>query len=487
MEVQKRRYYIDTPTEMIDLTDDANDNQSKRVRQSKRNIKITDLNDYCLNKLLLYLDAKDLGNIAASNTRFLAGATYVFKKLHGNKCIVFDSCVSNDKMFNNFFNILASFGDHIKKLNVTFYSENHYRGRNQAILENILEKCSKSVTELILSNVENNTIISKPFLSLQKLAINNSFFSAAMAHIVRCSPNLLCLEFYGVENVFNSDFVEQHIPLMQHFSNCNQVITDSEIENLQKFRQFVNVNSQLTSLGIGEREFEMLFRYEEIHQKFFKTIHRKTPNPNHRNRIAYLLPFEPIYFGNLKCLNLTLGHSTDFLRSLSSRGLSIDNLPLEQLGLYVDEFTIDAVHFVAQCRHLKKLQIYVCERLHLLSMATAIFNLPELDELELFLLYEEGPDRQSIPTLVNEIIKHRTLIKRIVVGFELKRSSHCTNNNYIEETVRHNEPILKQTFANVLSVDWPISCEAQTVRINNQNTQESFFLCAVLDKNFNRN
>lgn len=473
--IQKRRYIVDIEVEV-------NDNKIKCAKKSKVQIDMIAINDDCLEKLFLYLNLKDLVNISVSDTRFLNSAGYVFRQLHADKLIIFDPCTSNRKTFNDFLNILDGFGNSIRRLQVTFYHEQRYRNRNQEILNRIVDKCSKSVVELNLSNIPNDMNISKPFSNLQQFTLNDSYFNDSMAHFIRISQNISSLEFYGVENVFNSSFIEQKVPLMKHFGNYNQIIMDSEVENLQNFRRFLNVNEQLTSLGIGQKELEMMFRYEEIRKQFFKTIHRKLPYPEQENLIINLLPFESIYFGHLKQLSLSLGYTTDFLHCMRERRMSISHLPLEQLELFVGHFNIESVDLVVLCRQLRMLQINVCERLNIMSLVGVAIELKTLVELKVFLLYNENPTHSVIPIVIKEIIKNCEHLKRIVIGFEIEKPSHSIDLDYEKKTARQYEAIFYESFSEDLPHQWCIHFETQNIEIKRQNSNKSFVLCAILDQ-----
>lgn len=476
MAIQKRRHIVDNDNEI----DGYNNKRVKKLKGNK--LLLIDVNDDCLETVFSHLNLKALGNISVCHARFTNIAGYIFSRLHANTVIVFDPCTSNRRNFNEFLNMLNGFGNHIKRLQVTFYHEQRYRNRNQDILNRIVEKCSKSVTELNLSNIQNEMNISKPFLQLQKFTLNDSNFTESMAKFIRMSPKISSLDFYSVENVFNTTFIEQNVPLMKHFGNYNQIITDSEVENLQKFRQFVNVNDQLTSLGVGERELEMMFRYEEVRQQFFKTIHRKLPYPDQHDRITYLLPFEPIYFGQLKHLSLSLGYSTDVLHCMRTRQLTIMNLPFEQLELYIGALNIETVHFILRCEHLRKLQIFACENLNIMSIAAVAFNVPQLIELQVFCPCDEDHQISNIAVVMREIAKNRVDLKRIVIGFEIVKPSHSIDLEYEEKTASRYEDIFHDSFSKSFPQQWVIHFSTQNVANKRHNSKKSFFLCVNLDK-----
>lgn len=475
IEIGKRRYIVD-----MNNNDDSSDHEVKRVKANPEHIKIIHLNDDCLENLCFYLKLKDLGNLAVSNTRFLGAANYVFKRNYADTLIKFHPFATNICMYEHFVSFLDAFGDGITKLNIAFYRERRYRARNQTIVHIINEKCSKNVIELTLVNVPSDIIFTKPFLHLRKLMITDSFLNNSMVKLIQNSPNISSLEFDTVENVFDSALVEHHIPLLEHFANYNQVIRDCELENLRKFRQFVNANQQLTSLGIGSNELEMMLRYKDVQQQFFKTIHRRLLQSQQHNHIEYLLPFEPVYFGNLKCLSLGLGYSTDFMSCLRDQRLLIANLPFEELKLYVGDFSIKIVDFMVQCRRLRKLYIYVTECIDTISTAAIALNLPELLELELFLLYKNDLETTVMPSSMGVIIKHCNPVKRVVIHFEIRQPIRNTDQNYNENTAKHFQPILAESFAKHLSNDWQVHCETHNMQIDRHNARNAFVLSVVL-------
>lgn len=476
MENQKRRYIVQSDTEV-----DENNNKRKRIIRKKT--KLIQLNDYCLEHVFLNLQLKDLGNIAASNIRFLDSANYVYTRRHAETVIVFDPFASNRNMFNNFINILQVFGDKIKKLQVAFYDKQRFRNRNKRILELINKKCSKSVTELKLSNVQCDMIISQPFLHLKKFTLNDSYFTNSLAHFIRNAPNIVWLEFYSVENVFNPIFVEQKVPLMKHFGNYNQVITDSELENLQKFRQFMNVNEQLTSLGMGEKELEMIFHYEDVRKQFFKTIHRKLPYPDHSGFITYLLPFESLYFGQLNQLSLSMGYSTEFLLCMRKNRTQIVNLPLQQLEYCVGHLNMESVDFIVNCSRLEKLQLYVFERLDMINFASIVFGSGRLTELEVFLAYDVNPKYSDIPDLMNIIVNnYDKQLRKIVVGFKIQKPSRTEDSTCEQKIADYYATVLFDSFSKNLPNQWRINFETRNTEIKQQHLNKTFFCCAILEK-----
>ncbi|XP_031626119.1 uncharacterized protein LOC116342585 [Contarinia nasturtii] len=468
LKLQKRRYIVE------DNETDVNNKKSKRVRKPEFNL--LQLNVDCLEKVFECLHSfEELRAVAITNRYFLESASYIFNKKYNNTLIAFDPFASNGRIFNNFLYILDGFGDKIKRLQVTFYHEKRYRNRNEKILSIIIEKCSKSVVELNLSNVQSDMIIDKPFPQMRKFTLNESYLSDSLTHVIQNSPNISSLEFYSVENVFNSKILEQKIPLMTHFGNYNQVIMDSEVENLQKFRCFINVNQQLISLGIGAEELERLFHYEEVRQQFFKTIHRKLPYPDHRSLITYLLPFESIYFGQLNQLSISMGDATNFLHCMRENRIEIAKLPLQQLEFYVDNLNVESVDLILHCRHLKRLRLYIGEGLDVIQLTRAALYLRQLNELDIFLMYKEKPNYSVIPEVIRIIIENleRDRHNKFVIGFELK---------YEKETARRYETFLSDFFSQKLPNIWHVRFETKNIEIKRQNSNKLPFLCAILEK-----
>lgn len=483
LKFQKRRY-----TECSEA--DVNNNKDKRVK--KENINILQMHGDCLEKLFEFLQPKELGNIAAVHTHFGPSACYVFKKKYANSLITFDPFTSNGSIFNSFVNILDGFGDHIKRLQVTFYHEQRFNNRNAKILSLITEKCSKSVVELSLSNVQNHMTMKKPFLHLQKFTLCNSYLSDSLVDFIKNATNILSMDFYAVENAFNSKIIEHRLPLMKHFGNFNSIIRDSESKSLQEFRCFVSVNKQLTSLGIGEQELERMFRYEDVRQQFFKTINRKLPYSDHKSLITYLLPFESIYFGQLKQLSLSMGYSTDFLHSMRENRIEIANLPLQQLEYYVGHLNIESVDWILHCRHLEKFRLYVDDDIDAKQFTRAVLYLPKLIELDIFLLKKTEPEHATIQEIIMIIIEYleqdsleHERQRKFVIGFEIKRPTTYRNTRitYEKETICRYESFLNEFFVKKLSNQWRVSFETKNVEIKRQNSNKLLFLCVKLEKN----
>lgn len=456
-------------------------------------VKITDVNDFCLEKVFRSLNFNDLVNIAVTNTRCLPSATYVYRRQHADKLIRFDSSASTNAMFQNFMNILNAFGDNIRKLCVVFNVERGYNERDQAIFRKINEKCSKSVVELRLSFVRKDMIITKPFVHLRKLMIANSYFTDSMMSIAQSAPNLASFELHSVENVFNDTFVNLHIPLLVHFGNFNQIVNDPEreMESLQNFRRFVNVNKQITSFGFGSNELSYMLKYKQFRQQFFNEMHPNVPCPDKRNLITYLFPFEPIYLQNWKHLHVRLEENVEFLRILRHRLIDFPNVPFEHVELHADGLPLEVMDFVIQFREVKKLQYFIYNRLNaetIDAFARGPSVLRKLVDLEFTVL--NGEEITSLETSFvksfDTLFTNGPALQRVTIGFEISRPIDEARANDAAGMALKNQPLLLTNFKSHVPANWHIGFKTEIIEIQRrQCTENAFILYMVLTENSN--
>lgn len=483
--VENRRQSI------VDKSDNSENNQHrvKRAKIDKMCLLMTDLNEYCLESIFSLISLKDLANIAVTNSAFSASSIYVFRKLHINTPIIFDPCISNGKKFNNFLNLLEGFGEHIRKLSITFYQEKRHMNRNQRIIQKINEKCYKSVIELNLTNVRKDMVFVKPFVHLEKFILSDSFFNESLAQSIAKSPAALYLEFYTVENLFNSSFVNAEIRSMRHFGNFNQIIADSEFENISNFRNFIFTNQQVISLALGHKELETMFRSKEMQQEFFNIIHEgKVTYEEQKEFIDYLLPFERIYLGNLRHLRLSLGYTTEFLKCLRQNNLQIKELPIRHLELYVSNLNMETSDLILNFQSMTKLTLYICKKFSgddLQNFIVAVLNTRRLQELELFLLYNAETDIKILPQLMQIAMRSNNVLKKITVGLKIERPSSCvyTECQYEERTTNQYKSSIQK--AGIDNPFWRnIHYQRRMADVPRENSRKHTFLCCIFNREY---
>lgn len=454
-------------------------------------MKITALNDYCLQNVLTYLNLTDLASVAVSNTRFGPSAKYVFRRKYADTWIRYNSSSSTCETYINFLTILDAFGDKIRKLCVCFRPDiSEYSKCDRIIFFKISEKCAKSVIELNLSFVQLYMKFTTPFIHLRKVLITDSCFTDSMRNLIQSAPNLTKLEFHNVENVFeNSSFINHHMPLLEHFGNFNQVKIhpEHELATLQNFRRFINVNQQITSFGFGSTELNFMFKYKVFREQFFNEMHPNETCLDKRNFITYLMPFEPMYLRNLKHLHLRLGETVEFLRIMRHRRINLGGVPIKHIEVHIDDFPFEVVDFLYQFAVATKLQLYVYKPIQemLKNMIMAVFSLPSIVDVSFFILNDQVLKTLEIEALdsICYMIKQRDQINHVVIGFEIIRWFDDLDVNHCEETVREYQPILFEHFTTKLESKWHVDFKTEIIDVQQPFTQNAFVLCVVLTKN----
>lgn len=451
----------------------VNGNDSKRFK-SYRSATFTDLSDQSYEIAFSFLGFHQLTEMACVCKRFRRIARYVFQKNFTDKWVTFNPMLATDDTFLAFVNSLLIFSDKIRKLNITFYSNS--RLRNHMILDRIMEFCHGSVNELHITKIPCDMVI-HPFEKIQKLMVADSYLSPSMANLICNASKLQSLEMFSVENVFDGQLVDKNFPLLKHFANYNQVITDSQLDNLNKFRRFISANQQLTSFGLGVQELEMLIRYREMHQQFFRAIEPYVPFPDEINYIPYLVPFEPLYSGDMKCLHLPLGYSADFFKCMRQNEIIIERLPLKQLELYIAEFPMYAMDFFVQCRNLVKCQVYFCEEIDVESTAALALNLPELIEFGVFLLYDVDIKTTRMPAIMRVIVNNNIRLKKLTLGFRIGRPEDGLTQ---EKMARKYQPCLADLFQEHFPIEWNVEFQSEIIQVDRQYSRFEFVLKAIL-------
>lgn len=454
--------------------------------------RIINLNENCLENIMGYLDFNDLTSLAVCNTRFQETAIYVYRHHFADQLIQFHSPTSSMAQYQTLMNILNAFGDHIRKLHVTFCIERQFDVRDQLIFSKINENCSKSLVELNLSGVRRNMIITKPFSHLRKLTITNSFLDKSIANLPQTAPQLTSLEYHNVENVFNDAIATLHLPLLTHFGNFSQIIKDPEreLENLQYFRRFVNANKQLRSFGFGSNELSYMLKYKKFRHEFFSDMHPEEVYPDQRNYFTYLLPFESVYLNGLTHLQLRLGGIVQFLQILRHRRINIGYLPVEHLELHVDQIPREVGDLMIQFQHLKRFQFYLYNPVmpHTLECVIAApFIIDNLVDIDLFLLNDEDYKAVFKPIIhdIGIMIMHQQKLKRVCVGFQMACPIDLTNIAMYEDLARLDQRNSFEIATENIPTNWRVSFETKIIKVQNKHgTQDAFVICVILTNSF---
>lgn len=303
--------------------------------------KITNLNQFCLEKIFSYLNLRDLLNVADANS-YLKIATYVpfVRNFVGNsieidraglnrhlekKCSPEDAVLISDMKIimktdvlhprlmekdilitdlKSFFQLLRCFGEMITDLKSTYDAHyNNNRSDNYHRIGYYINKfCSQN-----LKNLESDLFgwesLEKPFINLENLTIMNRNCQLKEPCLSRLFPKLCRLR---VPQLFSEEGTNKFsIVLSQYFPNLHHLdlgysfgVYDVDIGNLLK------LNPQLRSFKISLRDYSYLDRYSEYLQ-FIESLDISI-------KTSASIPVNSIYFNNVKQFNAYFYISRDF-------------------------------------------------------------------------------------------------------------------------------------------------------------------------------
>lgn len=238
--------------------------------EPNNHIKITDLNQYCLEKVFVHLDLEDLLNVSDAN-KCLRAATrmpfiwkYAGKSVEINlrknthyendeKIIIFEkSKISLDmhidieiKDLKKSFQVLRCFGGLITVLMYDYFSfhmEDYFED-NMHIMGYIQEFCVESLEEVSFASGTGFECFEKQFLNVKHLSMGG------ISHLkMKCLswlfPKLNCLHL--------SHIAEDRIPLLsEHFPNLHDVRLDWGISDYNKLANVFQLNPNIRSLRIN--------------------------------------------------------------------------------------------------------------------------------------------------------------------------------------------------------------------------------------------
>lgn len=161
---------------------------------------------------------------------------------------------------------LDCFGPDIRALGVTI--------TKQSTLNKIIEKCSHSLSELVMLPAEKNLVLNATFPNLRKLAfvMGNHDLDDSWVTFNENFPKLFCLEFHdrmGVNFKFKNSYVQRIPKLSKFIYHLSKV----SFENIQNIAHFINQNKQIKSLSLyGSTELDNLQSLIEWNQLKVKRL-----------------------------------------------------------------------------------------------------------------------------------------------------------------------------------------------------------------------
>lgn len=237
---------------------------------NEEKMKIVDLPDLCLDKILLYLNLSDLANAASTNSVLTTSAVRVFILKYQNQKISFESEYDaqtrniNDikhQAHADFQSVLNHFGDKIKILDIGFGALS-YEEQKKQIFQTILDKC-ESLIELEIKLNRSWMTITKPFPKLEKLRVifDEKKFNSSFTDINRWFPNICTLAI-----TIDNGFPRQHfsardkhlvtelnfdLQFVAHIPNLTDFQWITQYTRFDDVIPFLNANPQMKSLKLA--------------------------------------------------------------------------------------------------------------------------------------------------------------------------------------------------------------------------------------------
>lgn len=314
-------------------------------------LKITDLNDDCLEKIFDYLSLEELLNVADANKWLYVASASVYRRKFGQNKVILFELIANKTGYirmgyqstvivglKECLRFMRCFGPLISKLRVNYFRSSR---KDYSYLDRYVnEFCAETLASIEYYQKPTSLmdIPEKPFTKTKNLLIKYSNLGNSLGEIVRWFPNLHSMQL--LLNRIDGSSIEMNLPNL----NLLQV----RINSTNKYRighkniaQAVHLNPQLRSLTIGELgrsqfPFKYILEIASMNPKI--TTLNVVPFKTSLNVVPGIIIKEEI-------LDLVMA------------------LPLiEHLNLYPYCFQSDyVIEFITRAKHLKKFIFCIAE------------------------------------------------------------------------------------------------------------------------------
>lgn len=249
--------------------------------QANKLTKITDVNQFCLEKICTYLNLEDLFNVANAN-KYLQLATYSpYARQHAKKTVCislhFNHCDKKDDIssfvyefsgnkiinqetelhirdFKTAMQMLRCFGHTFVDLSLTYINKYRKSRKINYLLSYINEFCAESLTKIQMNTGRAIEEFKKPFLNIERVELHNSLSRDFNMNIIFPKlRHLICLRHCNPQTitpVVNCPNLER-----LQFGNICVMRID---KNRQTIADFLRLNPQLRSFAITFYHFNVL-------------------------------------------------------------------------------------------------------------------------------------------------------------------------------------------------------------------------------------
>lgn len=373
-------------------------------------LKLTGLIEDCLIHIFSLLNDKDLVNVAAVDKQFRVICRGIFSR--HNKWVdilsAFEEGPDAKQAFQTTKNLLERFGDLI--LSTGFdYTTVKKKSMRKKVHDLIMEHCSNTLEEVNFLELNDSLKFTKPFPKVKQLFFHDGTFHHSMTEIRKYFPNVEEIGFNNVEGLsWNWGFEPQHIPSLQKFDNdydCSHYAIKPDMGwylDIIHLNHFIASNPQLRqfSTSLNSHKCDHLWFMDFLERNFVELPANERQVNDH-----------PMSF---KITAQSCGDECNVFDRLI-----IPYERVESLELCLKK--LSASEFIAKCRNIKKLRLYLRFDSHLFN--ASYFNkiataLPLLEELFLAMKTKEKRDylaryMDNPPIQTNEIKYEKGVISAL--------------------------------------------------------------------------
>lgn len=229
-------------------------------------MRITDLDEYCLEHIFGYLDLKDLVNVGLSNTVFQHAAGIVFKRKSGGKVeiVSFEDLICTignselDKIQSK--NLIPTFGGYISNITVLFNPRAMKLKNYKEIFHQISKYLVESLVKITLDEFPRGWLnrFSNPFPKVESVQLFGCNLRNDKLVLSDIFPNLNHLNINRGEFVKNN-LIVTHLPCLKKLELFNEYDAKCPV-----FQSLLDLNPQLESCtytSYGGYEIPRNFRF----------------------------------------------------------------------------------------------------------------------------------------------------------------------------------------------------------------------------------
>lgn len=361
-------------------------------------LKLTDLIDDCLEHIFLFVDYRDLYNIAHASKQLKAAADMAFSARVGKKKfrlhvahplsvpVVAETTFDVYKLKSSL-RLLRCFGHLISNLQIEVFcrSPNTHTNRMKRDMDLLLrytkEYCSDTLVELSLHHIPNSVfdaVVTKPFTKVQIVEMLRCDLAVDMTNFNAWFPAMRRLELSG-NRFAHAAAIAKHFPNLEHLG-----IVGGGMLGTKFIREALRLNPQLTSFAMNRVYSPEFFRYAS----------KLLPNLVSLKLCGHPKDFcvfrdNPINFKGVKKLEIEfIGEMTE--QSVSNIKLSFNQL--EEISLDFGKYTYTNGLFAFFEQHISIVKLTLRASVHNTAinenvLSSIVETLPLLNELNFFGIY----------------------------------------------------------------------------------------------------